>query len=207
MRPNRAARRKKVAVFFQNFRENKRLHRAIHVFQRDERHGRAGARHLLFHAFHNGQNVHILLVFILVGFPGGAAGNLIKARGDAGVIDLRIRRHGVPGKVHAGDFLFHRKQFGFGELLGFRHLERFRFLLPAKVKQADLSLYVAAFVVLQLIEQRADRHQHFAAVVAETVECTAADKTFHGTAVQVSALHALAEIVEGHERAVHRALG
>ena len=207
MRPNRAARRKKVAVFFQNFRENKRLHRAVHVFQRDERHGRAGARHLLFHAFHNGQNVHILLVFILVGFPGGAAGNLIKARGDAGVIDLRIRRHGVPGKVHAGDFLFHRKQFGFGELLGFRHLERFRFLLPAEVKQADLSLYVAAFVVLQLIEQRADRHQHFAAVVAETVERTAADKTFHGAAVQVSALHALAEIVEGRERAVHRTLG
>ena len=59
-----------------------------------------------FHAFHNGQNVHILLVFILVGFPGGAAGNLIKARGDAGVIDLRIRRHGVPGKIHAGDFFF-----------------------------------------------------------------------------------------------------
>ena len=51
VRPNRAARRKKVAVFFQNFRENKRLHRAVHVFQRDERHGRAGARHLLFSRF------------------------------------------------------------------------------------------------------------------------------------------------------------
>ena len=94
-----------------------------------------------------------------------------------------------------------------GNSLGFRHLERFRFLLSAEVKQADLSLYVAAFVVLQLIEQRADRHQHFAAVVAETVKRTAADKTFHGAAVQVSALHALAEIVEGRERAVHRALG
>lgn len=89
---------------------------------------------------------------------------------------------GCPERYMPGDFLFHRKQFGFGELLGFRHLERFRFLLPAEVKQADLSLYVAAFVVLQLIEQRADRHQHFAAVVAETVKRTAADKTFHGAA-------------------------
>lgn len=121
----------------------------------------------------------------------------------AGVAALLVQAgvggHGVAGEVHPRDLLLHVQLVHGGEVLGLVQGRLSGLGGTGGVEKAHLALHVPALVRLQGVQHALHGEEHLPAVVAKIIQGAALYQAFNGTAVQLPAGHALAEVVKRGE--------